>query len=34
VYGLANVVVALCDTNQQRAIHDRIAGTRVVMIAA
>jgi uncharacterized RDD family membrane protein YckC len=30
VYGLANVLVALVDRNQQRAIHDRIAGTRVV----
>ena len=32
VYLLANVVVALCDRSQQRAIHDHIAGTRVVNI--
>lgn len=30
VYGLANVLFALFDRNRQRALHDRIAGTRVV----
>jgi uncharacterized RDD family membrane protein YckC len=32
VYGLANAIAALVDRSQQRAIHDRIAGTRVVML--
>jgi uncharacterized RDD family membrane protein YckC len=32
-YGLANVMFALLDRSQQRALHDRIAGTRVVMRA-
>ncbi len=31
IYGLANVITALVDSHQQRAIHDRIAGTRVIM---
>ena len=30
LYGLANIIVALVDSRAQRAIHDRIAGTRVV----
>jgi uncharacterized RDD family membrane protein YckC len=30
VYALANVITALADTHQQRAIHDRLVGTRVV----
>jgi uncharacterized RDD family membrane protein YckC len=29
-WGIADVVCALLDRNQQRALHDRIAGTRVV----
>jgi uncharacterized RDD family membrane protein YckC len=33
VYGIANVIVALVDSAQQRSIHDRIAGTRVVVKA-
>jgi uncharacterized RDD family membrane protein YckC len=32
IYGLANIITALVDTREQRALHDRIAGTRVVMI--
>jgi uncharacterized RDD family membrane protein YckC len=31
VYGLANVLFALLDRNQQRSLHDRLADTRVVM---
>ncbi len=31
-YGLTNVIFALVDTSRQRALHDRIAGTRVVEI--
>ena len=30
IYGLANLLFALFDFNQQRALHDRIAGTRVI----
>ena len=30
-YWLTNVLFALCDRNMQRALHDRIAGTRVIM---
>jgi uncharacterized RDD family membrane protein YckC len=33
LYGLANVLVALFDSTSQRAIHDRIAGTRVIDIS-
>jgi uncharacterized RDD family membrane protein YckC len=32
VYFLVNVVVALADSNRQRALHDHIAGTRVIYI--
>jgi uncharacterized RDD family membrane protein YckC len=32
VYALANLLVALFDRHQQRAIHDRIAGTRVILV--
>ena len=31
-YGLANMIVALIDSKQQRAIHDLVAGTRVVKV--
>jgi len=31
-YGLTNVIFALVDTSRQRALHDRIAGTRVVYL--
>ena len=31
-FGLANLIVALVDRSRQRAIHDRIAGTRVVKV--
>lgn len=31
VYMIANVIALLVDRQQQRALHDRIAGTRVVM---
>lgn len=30
VWGLTDVIFALADTSRQRALHDRIAGTRVV----
>jgi uncharacterized RDD family membrane protein YckC len=33
VYAIVNVIVALVDSAQQRSIHDRIAGTRVVVKA-
>jgi uncharacterized RDD family membrane protein YckC len=33
IYGLVNVLFALVDRSQQRALHDRIAGTRVIMFA-
>lgn len=32
VYDLVNLVFALFDSEQQRALHDRIAGTRVVVV--
>jgi uncharacterized RDD family membrane protein YckC len=31
-YGIINVLMALFDKNRQRALHDRIAGTRVIDI--
>lgn len=33
-YGLANVISALVDSDQQRALHDRLAGTRVIVVHA
>jgi uncharacterized RDD family membrane protein YckC len=30
LYGLANMLAAVFDTKEQRALHDRIAGTRVI----
>jgi uncharacterized RDD family membrane protein YckC len=32
VYGLTDVIFALVDQNMQRALHDRIAGTRVIQL--
>jgi uncharacterized RDD family membrane protein YckC len=32
IYAMVNVVVALMDRHMQRAIHDRIAGTRVIQL--
>jgi uncharacterized RDD family membrane protein YckC len=32
VYGIANVLFALFDRAQQRALHDRLAGTRVIKL--
>ncbi|MGD1000659.1 MAG: hypothetical protein ABSA67_08160 [Candidatus Brocadiia bacterium] len=31
-YLLANIIVALADRNSQRALHDRLAGTRVITL--
>ena len=33
IYGIINVLMALFDRNMQRALHDRIAGTRVIYTA-
>lgn len=33
-YGLANVICALNDKEEQRALHDRLAGTRVIVVRA
>lgn len=32
IYGIVNVICALVDTNLQRALHDRIAGTREIQL--
>lgn len=33
IYALANILFALFDRSRQRAIHDRLAGTRVIRVA-
>jgi uncharacterized RDD family membrane protein YckC len=32
VYAIVNIIMALVDRNMQRALHDRLAGTRVITI--
>ena len=32
IYALVNIIMALADRNMQRALHDRLAGTRVIRI--
>jgi len=33
IYGIANILFALFDRTRQRAIHDRLAGTRVIRVS-
>jgi uncharacterized RDD family membrane protein YckC len=32
IYQITNIIMALADSNMQRALHDRLAGTRVIKI--
>jgi len=32
IYGLTNVILALIDSKSQRALHDRLTGTRVIIV--
>ena len=31
-YGIVNIIMALVDRDKQRALHDRLAGTRVIRV--